>query len=86
MTNMSQCIFEWDTADYNLLVSTKQGEIIAAGVPPTPSLGSVKKSVVWEELSRHCKRCTQGTTETTDLLEVMLLAMSQVTDSLGVPP
>ena len=49
-----------------------------------PSDATVKKAVS-KELAHHCRRKTCGTSDTTtDLIEALLLAMSPMTDFLGV--
>lgn len=62
------CIFEWDQADYDQLVSAKRGELLNAGVrDPFPC--AIKKALKEEELAHHCRRRTRGTTEFAILIE-----------------
>ena len=84
MGSLSSCIFEWDEADFNKLMSAKRGELINAGVgDPSPS--AIRKAMKKEELARHCRRRTRGATETAILIEAMLLEMTLATDATGVP-
>ena len=80
MGSLSSCLFEWDQGDFDNLMAAKREE---AGVSD-PSTSAVKKSVSREELAHHCRRKTWGITETTYLIEALLLAVSPATDTLGV--
>ena len=84
MGSLSSCIFEWDEADFNKLMSAKRGELINAGVGD-PSPCAIRKAIKKEELARHCRRRTRGATETATLIEAMLLEMTLATDANGVP-
>ncbi len=84
MTKLSAAIFEWDEEDYQRLVGAKLGEMKSAGLRH-PSESAAKKAIKVSELARHCKRRTRGTAATIDLIESLLLSLSQATDSLGVP-
>ena len=46
---------------------------------------AIRKAISKEELSRHCRRRTRGAEMTLQLIEKLLLQLSTVTDSLGVP-
>lgn len=83
MSRLSTCLFEWDEADYQLLAKAKRGELIRAGVT-NPSESAIRKATTKEELARHCRRRTRGATESANLIESSLLALSAATDSLGV--
>ena len=61
----------------------KREELIRAGVSD-PSTSAIRKAISKEELAHHCRRKTRGVSETTDLIEAFLLAMSPATDSLSV--
>lgn len=84
MGSLSSCIFEWDQADYDQLVSAKRGELVNAGVRD-PSPRGIEKALKKEELARHCRRRTRGATESATLIEAMLLGMTLATDANGAP-
>ena len=84
MSKLSNCIFEWDTADYDKLHDAKLGELKKAGVS-FPTLDAARDAITLEELARHCRRKTRGTVTTTTLIESLLLSMADATDPLGVP-
>ena len=75
MGSLSSCIFKWDEADYNQLMSAKRGELIRAGVRD-PSPTAIQKAITREELARHCKRQTRGATVTANLIEALLLELT----------
>ena len=83
MRLLSGCLFEWDEGDFDNLMAAKREELVRAGVND-PWSAAVKKAVSREELARHCRRRTQGTSDTTELIEALLLAMSPATNALGV--
>ena len=64
-------------------MAARKEEVVRAGVSNS-SDATVKKPVSKEELAHHCRRKTHGTSDTTDLIEALLLAVSPTTDSLGV--
>ena len=72
---LSSCIFEWDEADYNRLMSAKREELIGAGVRD-PSPATIQKAITREELACHCKRQTRGATVTINLIEALLLDLT----------
>ena len=80
MRSLSSCLYQWDQDDYQLLLVAKRGELIKQGIQ-SPSAECVRKAVT---MSHHCKRQTRGVTETIDVVEALLLSMSQATDALGV--
>ena len=82
MGSLSSCIFEWDEMDYEKLMEAKRGQLKNAGVSD-PSPSAIRKAVTRKELARHCRRRTRGTTETVELIEALILAMSQSEDALG---
>ena len=84
MSHLSAAIFEWDRANYDLLLAAKRSEMIAAGIPDPPPL-AVQKAVSKEEMVRHCRRRTRGIKETTEAIEALLLTFSVAVDTLGVP-
>ena len=84
MALLSSCVFEWDQDDYGNLMTAKNEELVGAAVN-NPSDATVKKAVSKEEIAHHCRRKTHSTSDTTDLIKALLLAMlSPATDSLGV--
>lgn len=84
MGSLPPCIFEWDEADYDKLLSAKRGELVNAGVRD-PSPRAIQKAITRHELARHCKRRTRGATETATLIEAVLLEMTLATDANGAP-
>ena len=48
-------------------------------------MSAIRKAVMKEELSRHCRRRTRRAELTLQLIEELLLRLSTATDSLGVP-
>ena len=83
MGSLSSCLFEWDQEDYDNLMASKRGELVRAGVSD-PSTAALRKAISREELAHHCRRKTRGSSETINMIEALLLAMSPATDSLGV--
>ena len=84
MSKLSQCIFEWDSGDYSLLMSAKRSEMTLAGLV-NPSDSAITHAISKDELSKHCRRRTRGTKKTIELIEALLLGLSQATDTLGAP-
>ena len=84
MSRLSGCIFEWDSADYQLLLQAKKSEMVKAGIP-SPSDRAVSKAVTKEELAHHCRRRTRGTEETTAKIESLFLVLSGTIDVFGDP-
>ena len=84
MGSLSACIFEWEEADFNKLMSAKRGELINAGIRD-PSPRAIQKAIKKDELARHCRRRTRGATETATLIEAVLLEMTLATDANGAP-
>ena len=84
MARLSSCVFEWEEGDFNLLMEAKRGELRKAGVI-SPTDGAVRKAINRKEMARHCRRRTRGTSETTRLIEALLLSLASATDTLGVP-
>ena len=84
MSHLSAAIFERDGEDFELLLSAKKAEMIAAGIT-VPSTTAVQKAISKDELAKHCRRRTRGVKETTDNIEALLLSFSAATDTLGAP-
>ena len=84
MSKLSSCIFEWDENDYDLLIDAKLGELRKAGVS-YPSFDAARNAITLRELTLHCRRRTRGIQRTTELIESLILTMTQATDPLGVP-
>ena len=74
MGSLSSCIFEWNQAYYNQLMSAKRGELIRAGVRD-PSPTAIQKATR-EELACHCKHRIRGATVTANLIEALLLELT----------
>ena len=84
MAAISNCLFEWDEADNQALLTAKRQQLTHAGVL-NPAESAVRKSVTREEAARHCRRHTRAVGETEKMLESLLLTFSSATDTLGVP-
>ena len=85
MAAVSNCIFEWDKDDYQLLMTAKRhDQELVAGVQ-VPTEAAVMKAITREEAARHCRRRTWGVAEMEQMLENLLLSFSSATDTLGVP-
>ena len=84
MAAVSNCIFEWDKDDYQLLMTVKRQELVAAGLQ-VPTEAAVMKAITREEAARHCRRRTLGVAEMEQMLENLLLSFYSATDTLGVP-
>lgn len=83
MSRLSQCIFEWDTEDFKLLIEAKKGQLEKEGVQNIGD-SAIIKLLTKEELARHCRRRTRGTDETRQLIEALILSLADATDMLGV--
>ncbi|XP_051778746.1 uncharacterized protein LOC127526673 [Erpetoichthys calabaricus] len=79
MARLSFCIFEWDQGDVARLRQAKAGE---AGNDPR---GSGYGKIPLKELARHCRRRTRGAEETGRLIDEMLEAFGDATDTMGIP-
>ncbi|XP_051778448.1 uncharacterized protein LOC127526605 [Erpetoichthys calabaricus] len=79
MARLSFCIFEWDQGDVAQLRQAKAGEV---GKGPR---GSGYGNIPLKELARHCRRRTRGAEETGRLIDEMLEAFGDATDTMGVP-
>ena len=66
------------------LCDAKKGLLLQQGVR-NPSDSAMRKSITSDELSRHCRRRTRGTQETTKAIEDLLLQFTPATDAFGVP-
>lgn len=75
MARLSFAMFEWDDGDVAHLREAKQSE--------EGRDAQIKLSA--KELARHCRRRTRGVAETERLLQEVLDAFWQATDSMGVP-
>ena len=69
MGSLSSCTFEWDEEDYQKLMEGKTGEPVGSGV------STIHKAISREKLARHCR----GATETAELFEVLMLAVTGAT-------
>ena len=84
MSHVSRAIFEWNELDLKLLRSAKKGEL-TKGVIRNPSDAAVNKAVTKDEMARHCRRRTRAPGTIVEMMEKLLLSLTAVTDSLGVP-
>ncbi|KAK0140606.1 hypothetical protein N1851_022420 [Merluccius polli] len=73
MARLSFAIFEWDGEDVARLKEAKQ------------SSEGGRDTLSAKELARHCRRRTRGAAETERLLQEVLDAFWEVTDTMGVP-
>ena len=67
MARLSNCIFEWDLRDVEVLISAKK-EHLKAAVISDPSDSAARKATTRKELARHCRRCTRGVEQTISLI------------------
>ena len=84
LSRLSSCIFEWDEGDVDALLEAKRAELSNGGVP-NPSEAAAKAAVTSKELAKHCRRRTRGVDRTVNMIEALLLSLSDATDLLGVP-
>ena len=84
LSRLSSCIFEWDESDVEALLEAKRAELSIAGVP-SPSVAAAKPAVRSKELACHCQSRTRGVERTVEMIEALLLSLSNATDLLGVP-
>ena len=84
MSRLSSSIFEWDSGDLQCLIEAKKAELVRVGVP-NPEVTAARKAISRRELARHCRRRTRRVTQTVESIEALLLSLSSVTDTLGVP-
>ena len=68
--------------DFDNLMAAKRAELVRAGVSD-PSPSALRKAISREELAHHCRRKTRGSSDTINLIEALVLAVSPATDSLG---
>ena len=59
MAGISNCLFEWDSNDFQLLMEAKRRELVDSGVPILTDV-AVRKAISREEAARHC-RCGTNT-------------------------
>ena len=68
MAQLSGCIFEWDPGDVEQLVEAKKQQL-AEGVVFLPEFNNIAKHITKRELATHCKRQTQGSEATAELIK-----------------
>ena len=68
--------------DFDNLMAAKRAELVRAGVSD-PSPSALRKAISREELAHYCRRKTRGSSDTINLIEALVLAVSPATDSLG---
>ena len=83
LSRLSSCIFEWDESDVEALLEAKRAELSIAGVP-SPSVAAANPAVRSKELACHCQSRTRGVERTVEMIEALLLSLSNATDLLGV--
>lgn len=83
-SKLSSCIFEWDERDITRLKEVKRTGLKrkSAGHPPTDA--QVEASITAKELAKHCRRRTRGVEETRAMIESLLQAMWDLTDTAGL--
>nr|KAG5691802.1 hypothetical protein BaRGS_003198 [Batillaria attramentaria] len=86
MGRLSQCIFQWDRDDLELLKAAKRRQMEGRHIP-NPSDADVLRNITKDELALHCRRTTRGTDETIALIDHLLETYSGPAghDTLGVP-
>ncbi|XP_041483787.1 uncharacterized protein LOC121430546 [Lytechinus variegatus] len=83
LSKISSCIFEWDRVDIEKLREAKKKDLTKSGRMPTDA--QVTASITTAELAKHCRRRTRGAEETGRLIQGVLDAMWDSTDSTGLP-
>ncbi|XP_051532972.1 uncharacterized protein si:ch73-112l6.1 isoform X1 [Myxocyprinus asiaticus] len=80
MGRLFSCIFEWDAADLERLLESKQSELrqSAGFLTRAPSKPTAK------ELARHCRHYTRGAHVTEQLIEQLLKDFMEATDMMGI--
>ncbi|XP_052820783.1 uncharacterized protein LOC128246564 [Mya arenaria] len=86
MARLSCCMFKIDEDDYARQLRAKREELLLQGVP-NPSENDVIQPISPDEVSRHCKRATRGTKETTKHITDLIapLGGERGLDTSGVP-
>ncbi|XP_053406185.1 uncharacterized protein LOC123525390 [Mercenaria mercenaria] len=82
-SKLSSCIFEWDKGDISMLRRAKKGEL-KDKFGRVPSEEQISAHITTAELARHCRRKTRGVQKTRTLIDQLLNAMWDLTDSTGV--
>nr|CAB3262884.1 uncharacterized protein LOC100184639 [Phallusia mammillata] len=85
MSELSSCIFAWDSSDVGLLKLAKQGEIRRLSGVQNPSDVAVMKAISKSEIQRHCRKKTRGAVESIALIDRLISTFQSLTDMLGVP-
>ena len=81
MAKVSSSIFEWDVDDVKFLFESKKIELQIAGIS-NPSAETVEKAAYKNELTKHCRRKTRGTSATIAFLDELITSLTGVIDSL----
>ena len=85
LSKLSSCIFEWDEQDIARLRSAKRGELKQQRGGHEPTDSQVTASITTAELARHCRRRTRGAEGIRHMIQGLLDAMWDLTDSTGLP-
>jgi hypothetical protein len=77
MARLSRCIFKSAERKFELFMSAKKREMVAAGIPH-PSAIAVKKAITNEKLVRDYRRRTWGTEKTVEQIETLHAALNVI--------
>ena len=86
MSQLSSCMFEWDSADLQRLRDAKKAELQSRGRWRLDE-ETVNLHISKRELQMHCKRRTRGLEETARLIQELLETFSSDSgkDTMGIP-
>ena len=82
---LSDCIFEWDSSDYALLLKAKKSQLKSQHGHSRVSDKFVKQNLNRQEIARHCKRQTRGPLATERLIEELIFTLKDASSELGAP-
>ncbi|XP_063969451.1 uncharacterized protein LOC129281451 isoform X1 [Lytechinus pictus] len=86
LRRLSDCIFTWSAEDIDKIVRAKRAELAKKHITGL-SINDIIKRIGRKELTKHCRRATRGTEETTRLIRDLLAALDgdQGRDTHGIP-
>ncbi|XP_066522256.1 uncharacterized protein [Hoplias malabaricus] len=84
MAKLSACIFEWDAGDVARLREAVQTELKGKGITHSTE-DELTAKLSAKLLARHCRRRTRGARETKQLIDQLLVAFTDVKDTMGIP-
>ena len=74
MQRLSCCIFEWDGEDLSCLKRAKESD-----------RSRIRNVIPLREMAQHCRRRTRGAEETEHLVDELLQAFVDATDTMSIP-